>query len=115
MYNKFYERKEIEMKASLQLETSVDYEKEYEPENNIVLVLSLLLHGKSEYVLWKSNYLDDNDKEKYLEEVENAINEAMLFINTLNIKLEVDDSVYEFLNYDEEEIKKFVDRLLIEI
>jgi hypothetical protein len=112
-----YERKEeTEMRAKLilRVKDSDEEEKHFEPDGYLELIMNI--NGR-EYLLSPETVgLDNNDKDGYLSKLENIIvNDAAILTNALGLKLHVDDSVYEFLDYDEEEIKKFVDRLLIEI
>ncbi len=59
--------------------------------------------------------VDSADKDDYLNKLEDAVNESTIYTAALGIKLSVDDSVYGFIQGCEEEIEKFVRRLVVEI
>lgn len=93
------------MKAKLILKISEDE----------LLDLSLIINDKKVYNLFEWVVLDD-DKESYEDCLENTINESTLIINSIpGLKLIIDQSVIEFIEGEEEEIGKFVQRLVIEI
>jgi hypothetical protein len=103
------------MKAKLVLTTDLSFEKEYEPEETYCLQLNLVLDCGVIYIL-RENNVDDTNKEKFKDEIEYAINSATLIMNSIpGIKLIVDQSVVEFIEGEEEEIGKFVQRLVVEI
>lgn len=62
-----------------------------------------------------SRKIDTGNKEDFLSNLEDAINESTIYTVALGIKLTVEDSVFEFLHGLEEEIEKFVRRLLVTI
>lgn len=104
------------MKAHLLLEVDYLFEKEYEPEDERIIVLSLVINDKVKYSFYQSEYIDDNDIEDYFSKIEDLINQSTLIINAIpGIKLIVDQSICEFIEGKEEETKKFVQMMITAI
>jgi len=59
----------------------------------------------------------DGEKKDFLNKLEEILNEASIIINSIpGIKLEISGSVYEFIeDDDDEEVRKLINQLLIEI
>lgn len=54
--------------------------------------------------------------EEYKESLTDVINESALWLNAVDgIKLYIDNSVYEFLEQDYDEVEKFVNKLIQEL
>ena len=102
------------MKAHLLL---CNYEEEFrELEEHNVLHLYLVIDGKQSYDLLYYPTIASDDREKYKGQIEYFVNQAFLIINAIpGLKLVVDQSVIEFIEGEEEEISKFVQRLVVEI
>lgn len=103
------------MKAKLLLR--IDEEGIMAYVQNSILKLDLVVQDKKSYSLIHPIYVDATNKEDYLPKLEDAINEATLFINAIpGIKLQIDDSIYQFLEFDEDdEVRKSINQLIVEI
>ena len=107
-----YEKREFIMRAKLILRVREGEDEHFDFDGWIELILSV--NGKKEYLL-ENLPVDNGDKQGFIQAIEDCINEATLLINAMRIKLELDESVLLFIEGSEEEIKGYVDKLMIQI
>ncbi len=102
------------MKAKLVLSVEIEEEEEaiFAPDGwlNLYLVTdtkSFLIIGNVEV------YNDIENIDRYISELEDVVNEAEIIINSIpGLKLIIDQSVCEFIEGKEEEIKKSIQMLI---
>lgn len=108
-----YIKKEKQLKAQLVLRLNdADYEEN--KENNAWLELTLSAGGVRDYMIMHKPV--QNSNESYLCTLEDVINESTILLNAIpGLKLIVDESVFEFIDGEEENIKRSVNQLVKEL
>jgi hypothetical protein len=110
-------KRRLKLKANLLLRID-EFEAERKDGTIFELLdLDLVIEERRSYnMLPNQLMISSSDKENYKDQIESAINEATILINSIpGLKLTVDQSVSEFIEGEEEEIRKFVSMLVTEM
>lgn len=79
-------------------------------------LLIILDSGKVYPVTPEYIIVDSSDKENYLSKIDFALNEAQPLTNAIpGLKLVIDQSVCEYIEGSEEEIKSYVKQMVVEL